>query len=378
RHDIFGWTFISTKQHHLISTFYSLPSVFTPFKASWLNHLETQKSPTTPGSLALLDQAPTPTSNPSTARNAHASLFTDPAFAIPASLPSLPLPAHQKNLIQTLYPPGEPAAHARLTAFLTTKIASYHLARDQPAKDGCSALSPYLAAGVISARQCLRAARRANGGKLRTGKEGVVGWVSELAWRDFYRHVLFHFPRVCMGRAFKQETEKVEWAEDLRGVKFKAWCEGKTGFPIVDAGMRQMKEIGWMHNRVRMCAAMFLSKDLLLDWRMGEKFFMQHLIDGDFASNNGGWQWAASTGTDAQPYFRVFNPHLQSERFDSEGEYVRRWIPELKEVRVPAVHDPSGALVKEEFEKLGYAYPIVDHKQARERALAAYKKALAK
>ena len=184
--------------------------------------------------------------------------------------------------------------------------------RDFPAIDGTSSLSAELACGVISPRQCLNAALDANSGMIDAENTGATTWISELAWRDFYIHILDSFPRVSKGRAFKPETEFLQWRnapEDLA-----AWCEGRTGIPIVDAAMRQLINTGWMHNRLRMIVAMFLSKHLLIDWRLGEQFFMQHLIDGHLASNNGGWQWAASTGTDAVPYFRIFNPVTQSQR----------------------------------------------------------------
>lgn len=174
-----------------------------------------------------------------------------------------------------------------------------------------------------------------------------------------------------MNRPFKPETDKVQWRYDDK--EFQAWCDGKTGYPIVDAGMRQLNETGWMHNRVRMIVASFLSKHLLQDWRRGEQYFMENLIDGDFASNNGGWQWAASTGTDAQPYFRVFNPYLQSQRFDPTGEYIRKYVPELRSVKnVNALHDPEGVLGKAGIEKLGYCMKIVEHELGRERAIAAF------
>ncbi len=170
---------------------------------------------------------------------------------------------------------------------------------------------------------------------------------------------------------FKPEYLNIEWEYDQE--KFQAWCDGRTGFPIVDAAMRQMKELAYMHNRCRMIVASFLAKDLLLDWRMGERYFMEHLIDGDFASNNGGWGFAASTGVDPQPYFRIFNPTLQSEKFDPDGEYIRTWVPELRDVRGKAIHDPYARGEAKTAQRNGYPRPIVEHKFARERALARYK-----
>jgi deoxyribodipyrimidine photo-lyase len=188
---------------------------------------------------------------------------------------------------------------------------------------------------------------------------------SELRWRDFYAHVLFHFPHV-EHRAFRRECDALEWTGDPAHIDL--WKAGRTGFPLVDAGMRELAATGFMHNRARMVVASFLTKDLLLDWRLGERHFMRHLVDGDLASNNGGWQWAASTGTDAQPYFRIFNPTLQGERFDPEGAYVRRWLPGLAGIPARFIHRPHEAPDGEP----DYPSPIVDHAAQRKRALATY------
>lgn len=177
-----------------------------------------------------------------------------------------------------------------------------------------------------------------------------------------------------MNKPFKPEYSNIEWSYDKDD--FAAWCQGKTGFPIVDAAMRQLNYLGYMHNRCRMIVASFLCKDLLLDWRMGERYFMEHLIDGDFASNNGGWGFSASVGVDPQPYFRIFNPLLQSEKFDPDGEYIRKWVPELKGVEGKAIHDPYGRGAGNKAKKNGYPKPMVEHKGCRERALAAYKKGI--
>ena len=177
-----------------------------------------------------------------------------------------------------------------------------------------------------------------------------------------------------MNKPFKPEYSNISWSYDKDD--FAAWCEGKTGFPIVDAAMRQLNYLGYMHNRCRMIVASFLSKDLLLDWRMGERYFMEHLIDGDFASNNGGWGFSASVGVDPQPYFRIFNPLLQSEKFDPDGEYIRKWVPELKGIEGKAIHDPYGRGAGDKARKNGYPEQIVEHKGCRERALAAYKKGI--
>ncbi|WZB73011.1 FAD-binding domain-containing protein [Achromobacter xylosoxidans] len=185
----------------------------------------------------------------------------------------------------------------------------------------------------------LRAAQAANLGELDSGKAGIATWINELLWREFYQHLLAAYPELSMHRPMKPETAHVPWRdapEDLL-----AWQEGRTGIPIVDAAMRQLLALGWMHNRLRMVTAMFLSKNLLIDWRLGEAWFMAHLVDGDLAANNGGWQWSASTGADAVPYFRVFNPLSQSRKFDPDGVFLREWLPELAHLPGDAIHDPS-------------------------------------
>ena len=261
---------------------------------------------------------------------------------------------------------GEEAALARLEAFVGERVLHYEKDRDFPALDGTSTLSPYLSLGVLSVRTCLDAALAANEGRLDGGEEGIVTWISELVWREFYRHVVAAFPHVSRGHAFRREYDDFPWRDDAAALA--AWQEGRTGFPLVDAAMRQLVATGWMHNRLRMVTAMFLSKNLLLDWHAGERFFMGHLLDGDFAANNGGWQWSASTGTDAAPYFRVFSPISQSERFDADGHFIRHWIPELAEIPKRALHDPArlGAVD-------GYPAPIVDAKETRRRAIEAFR-----
>lgn len=277
-----------------------------------------------------------------------------------------------------LWPAGEAAAEARLEKFLESRARSYGHDRDYPAVDGTSTLSPYLAAGVISPRVCMHAAIEADGGKVRLGKAykgkptGFSKWVSELIWREFYTHLLCFTPRLSMHGAFKEVDRAIPWRYDE--ADFRLWCEGRTGYPIVDAGMRQLNATGWMHNRVRMIVAMFLTKDLLIDWRWGERYFMRRLVDGDLASNNGGWQWSASTGTDAAPYFRVYNPVTQAERYDPEGEFIRRWVPELAGVEGKAVFDPS-RLPGLARSRVDYPEPMVDHAAARERVMRVFKAA---
>jgi deoxyribodipyrimidine photo-lyase len=266
-----------------------------------------------------------------------------------------------------VWPAGESHARERLARFVAKGLAPYKARRDTPSIEGTSALSPYLAVGAVSARQCVVAAAEANGGKLDSGGAGEVHWISEVVWREFYRHILRDFPRVCMNRAFRPATDRIRWRDDPAGLL--AWQEGRTGFPIVDAGVRQILATGWMHNRVRMIVAMFLVKDLLINWREGERFFMRHLADGDLANNNGGWQWSSGTGTDAAPYFRIYNPTTQSRTHDPEGAYIRRWVPELAKLDNDSIHEPPPMAAS----AAGYPLPIVDHRAARERCLAVYK-----
>ncbi|MBL0926575.1 MAG: deoxyribodipyrimidine photo-lyase [Phycisphaerales bacterium] len=275
------------------------------------------------------------------------------------------------NVDPALWPAGEREATRRLEAFAAERIASYKDDRDFPGIDGTSSLSPYLAAGVISARRCLKAAMEANGGRFDSGGKGPVAWISELVWREFYNHLLVAFPRLCMHRPFKLDTDRIRWRDD-EGL-FDAWKRGMTGFPIVDAAMRQLAATGWMHNRLRMVAAMFLTKDLFIDWRRGERYFMQCLVDGDLASNNGGWQWSASTGTDAAPYFRIFNPSSQSDRYDPEGRFIRRWVPELAGVDSALLHDPA-RLPRGLFGGSAYPQPIVDRSATRAMVVREFKR----
>ncbi|MDH0746136.1 deoxyribodipyrimidine photo-lyase [Pseudomonas sp. GD03842] len=271
--------------------------------------------------------------------------------------------------LRNRWPAGEDEARKRLAQFTDDQVHHYEDERDFPARPGTSQLSAYLAAGVVSARQCLHAALSSNNGEFETGNVGAVTWINELLWREFYKHVLVGFPRVSRHRAFRPETEALKWRHAPKDLQ--AWQEGRTGLPIVDAAMRQLLETGWMHNRLRMITAMFLTKNLLIDWREGERFFMQHLIDGDLAANNGGWQWSSSTGTDSSPYFRIFNPISQSERFDPQGVFIKQWVPELSELNKRDIHDPSA--LSGLFGVEGYPSPIVDLKASRERALAAFK-----
>jgi deoxyribodipyrimidine photo-lyase len=271
------------------------------------------------------------------------------------------------------WPAGEEHAAGALRRFRERGMGGYKERRDFPGdEEGTSRLSAYLAVGAISPRQCLHAAMEANAGSaspLDAGNQGATTWISEVLWREFYMHIMVGFPRVCMHRAFQPATERLRWSE--REDHFEAWAAGRTGIPIVDAGMRQLLATGWMHNRVRMITAMFLTKNLFIDWRRGERHFMLNLVDGFLACNNGGWQWSASTGTDAAPYFRIFNPVSQSQKFDPEGTYIRRWVPELAGVRGEAIHEPWSLPVFSRS-RLEYPEPIVDLSASRRRAIEAF------
>ncbi len=256
-----------------------------------------------------------------------------------------------------------------LPQFLAEKLAQYAQKRDFPAIKGTAGISPYLAAGVISPRYLLRLLLTKYPDLLSSPNAEAFSWLNELIWREFYRHQLFHHPKLCKHESFKSQYQGLPWLNDAHA--FKAWQQGKTGYPLVDAAMRQLNSTGWMHNRLRMVVASFLTKHLLIDWRWGERYFMQQLIDGDFAANNGGWQWAASTGCDAQPYFRIFNPIRQSERFDPNGEFIRNYIPELANIPDKEIHFPHDYIAKHGLRQ--YWPPIVEHKSARLRALAFFK-----
>ncbi len=265
--------------------------------------------------------------------------------------------------------PGERAARRRLRRFIDTRLAAYDAARNLLAEAGTSELSPYLRFGVLS----IRTAYAAVAGR---STAGARAWRNELAWRDFYCQILFHHPNVER-EAFRPALRNLPWSGSA--AHFDAWCRGETGYPIVDAAMRQLNASAWMHNRARMIVAAFLTKDLLVDWRRGERYFMQRLVDGDLAANNGGWQWSASTGTDAQPFFRLFNPSTQGERFDRDGAYVRRWVPELARVPVHWIHRPwemPGVDARGAGVVLGRTYPdrIVRHEEQRPKALALYRR----
>ena len=278
------------------------------------------------------------------------------------------LDLYHHESIQALWSVGQNNTLDLLDEFIEHKLAHYAEERDFPNLNATSQLSAYLNIGAISIRQCIHALFREQHGHFHITNLGQQTWLDELLWREFYQHILFAFPAVAKHQPFKENTHKIKWLDNE--IHLQAWQKGQTGIPIVDAGMRQLQATGWMHNRVRMITAMFLTKNLLIDWRQGEKWFMQHLIDGDLAANNGGWQWCASTGTDAVPYFRVFNPTRQSQKFDPQGEYIKRWVPELATLDAKQIHAP---FAKNPHLVLNYPQPIVDLSLSRKRAIDTFK-----
>jgi deoxyribodipyrimidine photo-lyase len=285
-------------------------------------------------------------------------------ISTPANIFSEPLPEYKSN---PLFPAGEKEAQHRLTRFTNYPITEYAEARNRMDLDGTSSLSPYLRFGMLGLRQAVSAAKQAWAESSSVDeKHGAEIWLNELIWREFYIQILYHFPHVSKYE-FNKSLANIPWRNNEP--EFTAWKNGLTGMPIVDAAMRQLKETGWMHNRARMIVASFLVKDLLIDWRWGETWFMENLLDGDIAANNGGWQWTAGTGTDAAPYFRIFNSILQSAKFDPNGDYIRKWVPELRELNAKEIHAPWEKGIKVS----GYPdKPIVDRGIVKERTMKAY------
>ncbi len=280
---------------------------------------------------------------------------------------------YQSAHIHKIWPAEDADIQQRLQHFIEDQLEYYKAERDIPSLDGTSQMSPYLNIGAISIRQCIQALFEQHNGYFQINDIGQQTWLDELLWREFYQHTLHDFPKVSKHQPFKDNTKYIKGRdapEDLA-----AWQQGQTGIPIVDAGMRQLLATGWMHNRVRMITAMFLTKNLFIDWRLGEAWFMQHLIDGDLAANNGGWQWCASTGMDSAPYFRIFNPVSQSQRFDPNGEYIKKWLPELAHLDTKSIHEPYA---KNPDLKINYPKPIVDLKSSRARAIETFKTANSK
>lgn len=327
-------------------------TVFTPYKRAWLAAL-------TPDRLRPLDDLRAP------------GRLAPPPAKLDRGVPSLASMGFRATGLDALgVKPGTAGADALLRDF-ARRIDDYREARDYPAVKGPSYLSVHLRFGTASIRELASFAHARSLGK---DGDGAATWLSELVWREFYAQVLWHFPHAA-ARAFKPAYDAIRWPNPPGHLE--AWREARTGYPIVDAAMRQIAATGYMHNRLRMIVASFLAKDLLVDWRLGERYFADTLIDFDLASNNGGWQWAASTGCDAQPYFRIFNPVTQSERFDPDGKFIRRYVPELaplgaKEIHAPWTVPPAIQQAKGVVVGRDYPPPIVDHAVQRAKALALY------
>ncbi len=342
-------------------------SVFTPFKNAWLKKLQ------------------------ATDLDAHAVDLDSGQFAaIPKALnlpfPSLESMGFEPTGIESYLPTGMSGASELFEQFLD-RMDQYHATRDFPAVKGPSYLSVHSRFGTISIRALVREAYQ----RMLAGSMGATIWLSELIWRDFYFMILSNHPRLApaLGKkslihgtaghqSFKPDYDKIVWESGSKAQKlFKAWCEGKTGYPLVDAAMHQLNQSGYMHNRLRMVVACFLIKDLGINWRWGEQYFADHLNDFDFAANNGGWQWASSSGCDAQPYFRIFNPITQSEKFDAEGKFIKKYLPQLSKLSKKAIHAPwlAGDI---ELDLAGvrlgrdYPPPIVQHEEARKNTLIRY------
>jgi deoxyribodipyrimidine photo-lyase len=328
--------------------------VFTPYKNAWLKKVDG----------FYLQAYPV---------ERHAAALAAPPHGTATGVPSLQAIGFEPTNLATLkLAAGPSGADAMLDDYLH-RIDAYDKTRDFPAVRGPSYLSTHLRFGTVSVRRLARLAWE----RAREGSGGAQTWLSELIWRDFYHQVLHHHPHV-VGHAFKREYDAIRWEHGKRAdTLFAAWCEGRTGYPLVDAAMHQINQTGYMHNRLRMVVASFLTKDLGIDWRRGEAYFATHLNDFDLAANNGGWQWAASTGCDAQPYFRIFNPVSQSEKFDAQGRFIRRYLPQLARLPDALIHAPWQARpidLQAAGVELGrdYPLPIVDHAAAREKTLARY------
>jgi deoxyribodipyrimidine photo-lyase len=328
--------------------------VFTPYKRNWLQQVQGL-------SFNFEDLSP----------YAQALAERPPAMAL--AVPSLQDIGFEPSNLQALkIPTGQQGAQQLLEDFFE-RMDDYHATRDFPAVKGPSYLGVHLRFGTVSIRRLVQLALQ----RVAHGSAGAAVWLSELVWREFYAQILANFPHVSTG-AFKPVYDTIQWEDGEEAEKrFESWCTGRTGYPLVDAAMAQINQTGYMHNRLRMVVASFLVKDLGIDWRWGERYFAQHLNDFDLAANNGGWQWASSSGCDAQPYFRIFNPISQSEKFDPEGKFIRRYVPALAKLSTAAIHAPWLAKPME-LQAAGfqlgkdYPAPIVDHAEAREKTLARY------
>ena len=321
-------------------------SVFTPFKRRWIENFN----------LDLLDIEFNYTAKNDTGISSNVNEFN--------------FDFKKTHLVDmSLWSVGEENAMSILDDYLDHKVLRYSKDRNDPIIDGTSRISPYLASGIISSKRCILEALKKNNFELDSGESGIVKWIDEIIWREFYKNIMHSFPKVSKGMPFQDYTKNIKWRFDKN--EFEAWKTGRTGFPIIDSAMRQLTAEGWMHNRLRMVVAMFFTKNMLHDWRLGEAFFMENLLDGDFSSNNGGWQWSSSTGTDAAPYFRIFNPITQSKNFDGDGLFIKKYIKELQSLDKKEIHNPSDEVRKD----LNYPMQILDLKESRLRAINAFNEA---
>lgn len=324
--------------------------VFTPWYKAWLQQLDDQQLPLPVPDLENSSIVTLDTMHP------QKNTTTD-TISLPGA----------ESFRSDLWPAQEQVALDRASEFCNEKIHRYIDTRDIPSINGTSTLSPYFASGLISARRCLKIIQDSYRAHENINSWRSDPWLREIAWREFYRYLMLHFPSLSRNRPFKPDTEHLQWESNPDLVL--AWEQGKTGFPIIDAAMRQLNQTGWMHNRLRMLTASFFTKLMLEHWSKGEAYFMKKLLDGDFASNNGGWQWSASTGCDASPWFRVFNPTRQSEKFDAQGHFIRKFVPELASLDSKSIHNPSLT----QRQQRNYPTPIVDYASARERVLERFR-----
>ena len=355
-----GTAFHTFKDHVIferdeVLTLASKPySVFTPYKNAWLKKVD------------AFYLKPYPI-------DSHAAALAALPVSHKQGVPSLESMGFEKTNLHTLKIPTGATGGAQLFDEFLSRMDSYGETRNFPAVKGPSYLGVHLRFGTVSIRQLASAGLE----QQRAGSEGAAVWLSELIWRDFYAQVLANFPHADL-EAFKAEYDKIQWEQgDAAQAMFAAWCEGRTGYPLVDAAMAQINQTGYMHNRLRMVVASFLTKDLGLDWRWGERYFAEKLNDFDLSANNGGWQWASSSGCDAQPYFRIFNPTSQSEKFDGDGKFIRRYLPQLAKLSNKSIHAPWLAAPLELMAagvELGktYPYPVVKHDEARALTLQRY------
>ncbi|KAF3760039.1 deoxyribodipyrimidine photo-lyase [Cryphonectria parasitica EP155] len=330
--------------------------VFTPYHKAWLAKVADEPK--------LLDLVDPPAANDKKTHKEFKDLFN-------TKIPSLPDASkfasdEDRTHIRKLWPAGHKAGLNRLQDFLDNKVKTYKTNRSIPATDNSSRLSPYFASGVISVREALKAARDANDGDgFDSGDAGIASWVREVVFREFYRQTLTHTPHDAMNMPHNLKFDFVQWEDDEEG--WKKWCEGRTGMPFIDAGMRQLRSEAYMHNRLRMNTSSYLRTNLLIDYRKGERFFAENLVDWDLSNNTQGWE----------PSYTVFNPVVQAEKCDPHGDYIRKWVPELKNVEGKAIFDPFNRMSKTDFEKLGYPAPHVDFRESKDRCMQRYKQDMA-